>query len=272
MIALNEILANKDVFVSKYKLMRKKYNLDKIIAIEEKFIAIDKEKNKLRADCNKLCSEIAFFINANKNTNEQLKKINEINKTIFKLENKSKQSMNKINKRLKKLPNLPLETNELNISKTTNNLPCLKDDFINFLKQKFSNNIVLASNKNYIKSLRKNVLKVDELPKLIEEKSSRSFLILGSNDTLELFNDLQEFLTNNSHHILIKSIKCLKKDCSKEIIATLLDNILVSIEYLDEYVSREKLIKFYDPNVDMTKFVNIIRISFCNNCNKKAKD
>ena len=46
MIALNEILKNRDEFQKSYVLMEKNYNLDKIITLEQKFIVIDNEKNK----------------------------------------------------------------------------------------------------------------------------------------------------------------------------------------------------------------------------------
>ena len=70
MIALNEILNNKKLYEEKYKLIGKRYNLDKIIASEEKFIILDRQNNENRAKCNKLCSQVADLVNSNQSTSE----------------------------------------------------------------------------------------------------------------------------------------------------------------------------------------------------------
>ena len=46
MIALNEIISNKELFEIKYKLMGKNFNLDKIINLEKNFIFLDKKANE----------------------------------------------------------------------------------------------------------------------------------------------------------------------------------------------------------------------------------
>ena len=86
MIALNEIISNKNLFEEKYKLMKKNIKLDKIIQLEENFIILDKKANELRANCNKLCSEIAELVNSNSDTTEALSKINMLEKQISRLE------------------------------------------------------------------------------------------------------------------------------------------------------------------------------------------
>ena len=83
MIALNEIISNKEKFELIYKSMGKNIKLDKIISLEEEFIKLDKKSSELRSECNKLCSEIAEIVNSNSDTNDAISKINSIDKEII---------------------------------------------------------------------------------------------------------------------------------------------------------------------------------------------
>ena len=76
----------------------------------------------------------------------------------------------------------------------------------------------------------------------------------------QIFEDLQEILAQNAKFLISKSIRQLNKNSSKSLIATLSDNSWITIDLLGEYVSREKSIKFYDKKIDMTQFVNMIKI------------
>ena len=262
MIALNEIISNKTLFEEKYKLMGKNICLDKIIQLEEDFIVLDKKANELRSTCNKLCSEIAELVNSHLDTTEAIAKINMIDKQISILENKSSKAMNKINKRLKNLPNLPLEDNVLNIPIKTKNTASTKENFVSELEKLAEINTVSMNEKQYIKSLKKVVFKAEDLPKLIKLNSHKDkyFLLCGTN-ALEFFEKLEKLLSIHSKYLVLKSIKFIKKPNSKELFATLSDKTNISVEFSGEFVSRENSIKLYDKNLDMTKFVNFVKIT-----------
>lgn len=263
MIALNEIISNKEKFEQTYKKMGKNIKLDKIISLEEEFIKLDKKSNELRSECNKLCSEIAELVDSGANTTNAISKINEIDKNIIKLEKKSSTAMKKINKKLKKLPNLPLDENILNIAIKTKVTNFSKNDFISFIKQFSKIENVNQKYKDYINSLKKVVLKAETLPKITQINSSNQQLIIvlcGTN-AIEIMSKIENILAENAKYLTIKSIKSLKKESSKEFCATLSDNTFISVKFSGEYVSREKMIKLYDKTLDMTKFVNIIKIS-----------
>ncbi len=263
MIALNEILKNKELFENKYKLMGKKVDLDKIIKLEQSFIAKDKLANELRSMCNKRCSEIADAVNLNKDIAQEIKEINKLDRKINSLCKASKKAMAKINARLTKLPNLPQEDNLLSLSIKTHSNPQTKTMFLKDLTNNDCFSISNLSEKKYFRSLQKIVFKKEDLPRLIKLKSNskHNFLWLCTQNSTEIFDNLQNLLVEIAQFLFKKSIKFLKKDCSKELFAWLSDGTRVSVEFLGEYVSRDYSIKFYDKQLDMTKFVQMIRIT-----------
>ena len=263
MIALNEIISNKEKFDKKYKFMGKKVKLDKIISLEEDFIKLDKKANELRSNCNKLCGEIAKLINLKCDTSDAILKINSLDKEIISLEKKSSKAMSKINKKLKKLPNPSLEDNALNIPIKTKNTDFSKKDFLEFLNQISDIQNTNQSYKKYIASLEKIVFKAENLPQIIKLKGSKKqkFIILCGLDALEILNNIQNILTDNAKYLINKSSKQLKKESSKELYSTLSDGTFVTVRFSGEFISREKSIKLYDKNLDMTKFVNIIKLT-----------
>lgn len=259
MIALNEIISNKEKFEQKYRLMGKNICLDKIIKLEEVFIKLDKKANELRSNCNKLCSEIAELVNSNKDTKEAILNINKLDREIISLEKKSNKAMNKINKILKKLPNPSLEENVLNIAVKTNGNQTTKDEFIAFLNEISTIKDINYSTIKYLNSFKKAVFKAELLPIFVKNKNK--FLLLCGSNGLEILEKIQQNLSSGAKYLIIKSIKSLKKTSSKELYATLFDGTSVCVEFSGEFVSREKSIKLYDKNLDMTKFVNLIQIS-----------
>lgn len=262
MIALNEIISNKEKFEQTYKKMGKNIKLDKIISLEEEFIKLDKKSNELRSKCNKLCSEIAELVDSGTSTANAISKINEIDKNIIKLEKKSSTAMKKINKKLKKLPNLPLDENILNIAVKTKTTKFSKNDFICFLEQFSKIEKVNQNYKNYLNSLKKIVFKAETLPKIIEINGSKQqIIILCGTNAIEILKKIENILTENAKYLTIKSIKSLNKESSKEFCATLSDNTFICVKFSGEFVSREKMIKLYDKNLDMTKFINTIKLS-----------
>ncbi len=262
MIALNEILTKKEEFEQKYKLMKKNVKLNKIIELENKFIVLDKKSNELRSKCNKLCGEFSKLIKSGEDTSDAILEINRLDKETNKISSMSQKSMNKINKLLKKLPNPAVDENFLNIS--------IKTKCSNFSKSEFCDKLASISTiteqdlseKKYYSSLKKIVLKSENLPKLTNLRKENKYILMCEPKTVrDLFEKIQEILKQNAKYLVVKSIQRLAKDSSKTLISTLSDGTNLTIDLLGEFVSREKSIKFYDKTLDMTQFVNMIRIT-----------
>lgn len=263
MIALNEIISNKKEFEKKYLLMGKRVNLDKIVNLEQKFITGSRKSSELRADCNKFCSQVADEINTGTDPNELVKKINKLDRQINKLERKNASSMRKINKLLSKLPNPALSHNTLNLSvPTIENPKYSKADFLDDLAKSFEISNENTNLKTLYKNLKDVVMKVENLPKLIKTSDKKTTLVLLSNSSNSAeFETIVKLLKHNSKYLIEKSIKVLKPACSKEFLAILSNNLRINVALLGEYVSRGINLKFYDKNIDMTKFVNMALIT-----------
>ena len=85
----------------------------------------------------------------------------------------------------------------------------------------------------------------------------QKFMLYCGENSLEILNKIQNILTESSKYFILKSIKYLRKDCSKEFIATLSDKTTISIEYLGEYLSREYYILVKEENscIDITNLL-----------------
>lgn len=265
MIALNEILKNREVFENKYKQMGKNVHLERIFSLENKFILADKNANESRAICNKLCAEVADFINSGKDVKNSISQINKLDKKILSLEKKSKNAMKKINKILRKLPNPALEENTLNIPlKTVPNEEFTSKKLINELSKFGDVTHVNCGLNSYLKNQKNVVLKTENLPKLIifSSKNNKKYklLLLINNDISSIFDEITKLITSNTKYAVCSSIKYLKPCSAKEISAMFCDKSIINLEFLGEYVSRDISFKFYDKNQDMTKFVNMIKV------------
>lgn len=261
MIALNEILKNREQFENKYKLMGKKVNFDRVFSLEEKFIVLDKNANATRAKCNKLCAEIAEKINSGENVKALISQINSLDKEINHLEKKSKRAMKKINRYLSKLPNPALEENVLNIPlKTTPNVEFTHEKLIDYIEKIGKVNKIKHNLKTYLVGQKNVVLKKEKLPETIEFARKNEYLILLDSDINRVFDNLTNLLASNAKYAASKSIRYLNPWAAKEISAMLCDGLIVKIEFLGEYVSREIALKYYDKSIDMTKFVNMIKV------------
>ena len=264
MIALNEVLKDKDKFDKRYKLMGKHHKLDKIALMEQKFIVIDKKKNEARANCNKLCSQVADLINNNKSTQELIREINRLDKQIMHYDKQSKQAMCKINKHLSKLPNLAIDENVLNIPlKTSANPQYTLTQFTQDIKSIAELIEVKRSAKYFLKSVKNQVIKHENLPQCVFTKTKKhqeEIILLLDHNCKAVLENLVLLLKNNARFMIEKSIKSLSPISSKEILVRLCDNSVALIQYVGEYISRDINLKFYDKNIDMTRFVNIIKI------------
>lgn len=263
MIALNEIISNKKEFEKKYRLMGKRVDLDKIVDLEQKFITDSRKSSELRANCNKLCSQVADEINIGSEPNELIKKINKLDRQINKLERKNSRSMRKINRLLSKLPNLALSHNTLNLSvPTIENPNYTKATFLDDLAKSFEIFDEINNLKMFYKSLKNVVMKAEILPKLIKTSDKKTTLVLLCNSpNLAEYETIVNLLKHNSKYLIEKSIKSLNPACSKEFLAILSNNLRINVALLGEYVSRGINLKFYDKNIDMTKFLNMVLIT-----------
>ena len=209
MIALNEIIKNKDYFSNKYKLMGKNCNLEKIIKLEKKFIALDQRKNKKRALCNKLCAQMADLINKNNDTEQLIKEINFLDKQLMVDERKSTHAMKKINKLLAKLPNPALNNNILNISlKTTPNKNFSEKTLKLELAKIAENNQISNTQIKSIKSLKNRVLQKENLPKFLlhnRKINNEEITILMSDSPEPGFEQITSLLKNNACSVIDKS-------------------------------------------------------------------
>lgn len=285
MIALNKIIENKQWFEKKYALMGKSFNLEKIINLEKKFIQIDTQSKNLRATCNKLCAETAEIAaqkqpqKSTKNLSEKIEitqirnnpllsqhitKIKILDKKIRKLEKKSNLAMNKINHYLSKLPNAATQSNTLNlIIPSKENSSFNKLTFLELIDNIAAANVSVLNLKKVLKSQKNMVLQADDLPFSFVHFSKKSLevLIYTKENALEILSKIEEILKNNAKYFIDKSVKHLNKFSSREYLAILSNHKRITVEFWDEFVSREIGLKFYSPVFDMTKFVNLIKIS-----------
>lgn len=263
MIALNEIIKNKDWFEKKFALMGKSFSLDKIVCLESKFIEIDAKSNKLRSECNKLCAQVAELINQNQDTKELIKQINYLDKTIQSLEKKSKRAMSKINRLLSKLPNPATGTNTLNLvipSKENKEFTHLA--FLDKLESVINLSQTNLPIKKYIISQKNTVFKENNLPfgMICSNKNSFEILLFLGNNAEIIQNQIEEIFKDNAKYFIDKSVQCLSKKSNREFLAILSNNSRITIEIWGEYVSREIGLKFYSEQTDMTRFVKMIHI------------
>lgn len=261
MIALNEILKNKNRYLNTYQSMGKNIKLDKIVNLEEKFIIIDDRKNTNRAKCNKLCSQVADIINNGDTPKNLINQINQLDRQISRDELKSKRAMKKINKLLAKLPNIPCSNNLFHLVLKSKN-----DKVFKF--NDFKNEISKITKPNYesqikLKQFKNRVLKLENLPQQLhfEKRNSLDIIFLLDTNANIIFDNLTSLLVNNASFVIEKSINKLNKASAKEIIATLSDNAKVSMQFIGEYLSRDLSLKYYDKSLDMTRFINIIKIN-----------
>lgn len=265
MIPLNEIIEKKSFYEKKYKLMGLSFNLDKIIKLENKFISIDKECNTKRAMCNKMCNSVAEKINSNENIREQIQQINKLDKQINKLSKKSNLAMSKINKILFKLPNPPTDDNLLNVPlETSKNADFTSISFENFATNDLKLIRFDGIEKEFLKHNKNIVLNSNDLPQIIQLKTRKnisSYIILDNTNSNDRLDEIINIFKNNAKFLVLKSIKQMKKESTKEILAKLCDKTEIHVDSIGEFYAREIGLKFYDPKLDMTKFINMLRIT-----------
>ena len=259
MIALNELLDNLDLYKTKYQEKGLHFNLDVFVKLENERKALQMKTEKMRALCNKLCSEVPNFKKNGKDTEELVKQITTLDNQI-KSYNKTLQSYErKINSKLRKLHNLPEFNNKRHEQMPIVQNPSTRADLIKFINEnykpeKFNKNILSLS-----KARKNMVFDERELPLVVE--CSDGFTFCG---TLEQTNELRklfmDYFEKNSFSLIKVSSRKILKSNSACFFVHLNKRESVYFETIKEFHSREHKIKYHDTKLDMTKFVNQLNV------------
>lgn len=260
MIALNEIVKNKEYFINKYKQMGKSANLDSIVFLEEKYSKLQLEAKNNRSNCNKLCSQVAEQINDKKDVSVLISQINTLDNFINKQTKILDKMYAKINKKLRKLHNPARCENLLNLHIKTKAKDYSVLNFINEINKISTINIINDSIKKYLKTREDYVFTADNLPMIIKYKNKITILATKE-DCIQIYDNLVKQLKDNSKVLIQKSIRQLKKQSTDEYRATLSDNSVIDLRLVEEFYSREYSLKYTDKKSDMSKFLNQIDIN-----------
>lgn len=260
MIALNEIITNKELIEEKYKLRGKHYNLDKVVSLENSSRKLQQTTEKMRADCNKLCEQIATYYNAADYDKmaDEMAKIHKLDIAITKNTKIYEKRLAKINKIISKFDNLPDYENisDLKIKTTNEKSKKSLDEFLSQFKNFSIENDKVVS---FEKSKRDEIL--DSLPLITKCKDGYIFYCEQTKID-EMVDRLLEFFKIIADEIVLKSCKALERHSAATYIIKL-DKIIYKLQIIREFNTRKYKIKYRDKSVDMTKFANQINI-MCN--------
>ena len=259
MIALNELIQNKELFEQRYELKGKKRNLKKIFLLESIRKDLQLKTEAMRANCNKMCGSFAAARNKNEDVSALAADIMKLDKAILKNNRVLTRQNNKINQLLEKLHNLPDAENLTNLHiDTTANASSL-DDLDNFLKTISKTTQSDTSINKYLASLENVIL--DNLPQTTKCKDG--YLILSELSNFDKLKDeILNYFKSHSEHIIQVSIKKIHKECAASFIIHLNKTVSLYFDIVREFNTRHHKIKYHDKASDMTKFVNQINIKF----------
>jgi len=257
MIALNELIKNRELFERRYLLKGKKVSLNKIFLLEQKRKKLQLETESMRATCNKFCGQIAEKRSSSEDISTLISEIEDIDKNITKNSKILLGQTLKLDKMLQKLHNLPDDENQSNLqletlgkSSSLQNLETFLNKIAQILPYDESINKLLKKKQNYLFS---------ELPTIA--KCSDGFMILLKKDQFEeIKTKILDYFKNNAQHIIKFSIKKLPKHCTDAYLVHLDKALSLDIEIVKEFESRKYKIKYRDVQADMTKFVCQINI------------
>ncbi len=255
MIALNEIIDNKELFEKKYKSMGKSIDLTPFVILENKRKIVQIEAENLRADTNKLCASVA----ESKNAKELVKQINRNNLKIKRKMKRLDVLGKQIDNKLKTLPNIAYFDNELNLQLETAKSTSKTSDFISYLNDKYDIKTYKYSIKCFVKSLRNRLFQESELPVAVQTKSGLVILADAEN-AKKIETDLLEYLKSNAKYLVLPAIKNLNHSSLAEYVATLNDTESLKLEIKGEYFTRGYKIKYKNTKLDTTKFLYQIDI------------
>ena len=262
MIALNELLNNINHYQEMYNKMNLNVDLKSFIDLENERKIIQLEFEYLKADCNKKCHEFAL----KKNNGEDLKSLyNEIlnaDKKIKELESQLEKYNKIINKELNKLHNLPDEFISENIEIDTRKN---ESKIINLINNNFDMNFDIQTFDKSMYAVIKSIK--NEL--FLESTANKKFIcndgiiILTTDFNVDkLFNNILEYLKNNSLKIIKQKTILNKKSSAIEYLIKLNEIETITMELKREFYTRQYNIKYKSTKIDMTKFLNQINIKF----------
>lgn len=258
MIALNELLSNIDEFTLKYKQKGVKFNPKFFVAIEDKRKKLQLKTEKMRADCNKLCST-SILNKINKNDKIDMKAIDDLNLQISKNNKILEKYNNKINGKLSKLHNLPDEISNINEQLQTKRKAISKDIVRKFIVTLGTNEKIIQSHKNFYKQMQDRVFNENELPRVYSFKDS-AIIYCTKQSYPKLEEDIVNFFKENALATIKLRTKQLRRECSSEYFIHLNKSEWMRVRCIKEYHTRAYNVKYRDKSIDMTKFVNQINI------------
>lgn len=257
MIALNELIQNRELFEKRYNLKGRKIHLKKIFDLESKRKDLQLKTEAMRADCNKICGSVADIRNKNQEASNIICKITKLDNQIAKNNKRLAMQNKQINKKLARLHNLPDNENVINLQLDISPRASTISELENFLGRVSQIETTTNSIKAHLKELQ-NII-ADNLPKII--KCKNNYLILCAQNEFEnLKKQILDYFKSHSEHLIKVSIKKLQKECAETYLVHLNKTVSLYVDIIREFNTRFYKIKYHDSLCDMTKFVNQINI------------
>lgn len=257
MIALNELIKNKERFDLLYKIKGKSFNLDNILHLAENMKKLQLESESERAKCNKLCGTVPTKLDNKAELKSLMKEIHKLDKSSNKKKAKALKYEKIINEKLEKLDNLPdyeLDTDYIIMKdgSFTN-----FDKFIDAVSSSTKNKTELIDVESFLNGKQNQILEEKDLPILLQNEDK--FTILCTEVQIDsILNNMLKFLSSEANSVTQIATKNLKFDSSSEYLSDLNENEVLKIEVIREFWTRKFKIKYKNTNIDATKFVNQI--------------
>ncbi len=261
MIALNELLNQREKYEETYKAMGLKENLNSIVELESKRKKLQLKAEELRAKNNRDCANIAKLRKGNLDTTSAMHDILETEKEIKSLQ-KDLSFMEKcINSKLKKLHNLPDSLNELNLQIDTKGNKSNFTEFTSLLKSFMNSYNSLHTTTGYVKKLKMRVFDESELPICVFSRNG-ILILVPDYDLDKTLKKLFNYFNENAMNVVQLSFKNLKKSSTAEYLIQFNEKQIIKLELKREFYTRQYKLKYKNKSLDMTKFVNQIDIMY----------
>ncbi len=257
MIALDKLYKERDLFERRYKLKGKKFNLDKIFALDEKRKRLGLETEAMRAECNKLCGSVAAMKESGKPLAKTLEKIEILDSQIAANNKILAKLYKKIDALLAKLHNLPENENDRHLQLTTAQKTSSISELEEFLQTIASVSHSKLVIDKHLKSM-KNMLLTD-LPQITRCKIG--YEILTTQDDFDrVKTQILNHFAAHSEHLIEVACKKLYKSNAASYLVHLNRHSSVYLEVINDFKTRENKIKYHDKKTDMTKFAMQLNI------------
>lgn len=261
MIALNELLENIDEFCYKYKEKGVRFNPNFFVKNYEKLKNLQLKLESDRATCNKLCTSLTEKRLKNENTDDLLRKILALDKTINNETKLANRQIKFINKKLRKLHNLPTCTNQFNEQIECSKKEISKNELLNLIRKNVNFEKLKISYEKYMKQQKDKIFKESDFPNIVMCKNKLVFSC-----TQEQLDDIKdkflEYFKVNSFSIIKVSVKKLQKDNAEEYFVHISRTEEIGIYIVTDYHTRNYKVKYTDSKSDMSKFVYQLILTF----------